>query len=143
MPVFALKDNSCYGKKELNKAKTPLKVIVFMSYRAFVLIVLFSTPLVAVPVAVVQSVAACNVAKTSEPVCMSNEVNFDELEDIALECNAFEKAEFSKPSRILILLRIVGMPLFNAYLKMTDGMAKFSAWFNSIFKKNARHETRQ
>ncbi len=73
----------------------------------------------------------------------NTEVNFDELEDIALGCNAFEKAEFSKPSKILILLRIVGMPIFNAYLKMTDGMAKFSAWVNSIFKKNARHEARQ
>lgn len=80
-----------------------------------------------------------------DAVAVHQEVNFDELENLAQEVNAFEKAQFNKPSKILMLVRIVGMPIFNAYLKMTDGMAKISAWFNATFKKNEAnvYETRQ
>lgn len=109
-----------------------------MKAKILIVLMLLTVSLGAVPAQLVQTVAACKVASNSEPSSPQAEVNFDELEDIALGCNAFEKAEFSKPSRILILLRILGMPLFNAYLKMTDGMAQFSTWLNSIFKKKSK-----
>lgn len=106
----------------------------FMDSKLFTLIILLSFPLFGTPV---QPGLNFTTAVASSTACEQNaEVNFDELEDMALGCNAFEKAEFSKPSKLLVLIRILGMPLFNAYLKMTDSMARISAWVSAVFKKN-------
>lgn len=115
-----------------------------MNYRSLVLIVLFSMPLVGVPDTLVQVTAACNTAREQNPPTMTNELDFEALEDQALAVNAYEGIQFAKPSRLLVLLRIVGMPLFNAYIKLTDTMTSFSAWFNHKFhnKKSHHYETR-
>ena len=106
-----------------------------MNYRALVLIMLFSVPLVGVPAELVQAAAACNTARGQNTPVMANELDFDALEDQALSVNAYDGIQFAKPSRLMVLLRIVGMPLFNAYLKLTDTMNSLSIWFKSKVSK--------
>lgn len=108
-----------------------------MKFKLFVTIFLFVTVLVgAHNNPLVSVVAARNVAQASTTApLMSNELDFDALEDQALSVNAYDGIQFAKPSRLLVLLRIVGMPLFNAYLKLTDTMNSLSVWFQSKVSK--------
>lgn len=117
-----------------------------MNFKPFFIIFLFITVFVgAHNNPLVSVVAARNVAQASTTASrMTNELDFDALEDQALSVNAYEGIQFAKPSRLMVLLRIVGMPLFNAYLKLSDTMNSLSTWFNQKFKNTTPkvHEAR-
>lgn len=107
----------------------------------FIILTLFIIPTGGIPQQM-PPIAICDSLSSAD---LRSEVNFDELENLAQEANAFETAQFSKPGRLMVLLQIIGNPLFNAYLKLNDGMDHMHAWFNALFKKNEvkRYEARQ
>lgn len=57
-------------------------------------------------------------------------LNFDQLEEQALQVNSFDKVEHRPPCALMVWIRILGSPLANAYLSVHQKVAYFWQWLS-------------
>lgn len=98
-----------------------------MNYKSILLIFLTINPLF---VSVNQIVA--------ESTQQSAVINFDELEEEAVKNNVFDTIEIKPPHPAMIWLRIIGLPILNAYFKVNHAVR--NSWHWMIAHLNTKND---
>ncbi len=70
------------------------------------------------------------------------ELNFDELEEQALQAHALNNVEHKPLHPLLVLMRVVGSPLVNAYFTLTKKASIIWQRLLQVFEKKGYHEYR-